>query len=358
LDGVSAQIQCSGLISSSIRRRRRNLLSAFESAPYTQVSMVVSNTLQKNDIDTLMKFFLIAHGYNCSEVSAMSGYQPYNRAADMQDANIPVGSKGCSELVPCIIESAGKNMRKNLSLAVPEEYLISWTLQNSSLVNALAKLKPITMVDSQTLKSTGDMIDKEQAAQCGISDTIIETLVRSKCMIWLNSDFHLDWLPCVLGILNGSSTNSNNVVAAASGRRRRLLQATTTEMTMITVLHAQGTFVSSTTITWGVLSQSKSASDNGNNNGGGNKNTQNNNNNGNDSNMFMIVIVAGAVGGLLITILIVGILYMYFFKTTSQRMIPSSSIQPTTSSNIMMYHNNNNNFNNGALYFPLYEKSR
>ena len=337
LDGVSAQIQCSGLISSSRRRRRRNLLSTFESAPYTQLSMVVSNTLQKNDIDILMKFFLIAHGYNCSEVSAMSGYQPYNRAADMQDANLRPVDKKCSELVPCIIESASKNMKKNLSLAVPEEYLISWTLQNSSLVNALAKLKPITMVDSQTLKSTGDMIDKQQAAQCGISNSTIDTLVRSKCMIWLNSDFHLDWLPCVLGILNGS----NSAVATASGRRRRLLQESQ-EMMMIAVPHAQGTFMSSTTITWGVLSQSKSSSDNGNNNGG-NKNTQNNNNNGNDSNMFLIVIVSGIVGGLLITILIVGILYMYFFKATTRRV-------PATSSNMNCYHNE-------PLYFPLYQKS-
>lgn len=360
LDGVSAQIQCSGLISSSRRRRRRNLLSDFQSAPYTQVSMVVSNTLQKNDIDILMKFFLIAHGYNCSEVSAMSGYQPYNRAADMQDANIIAQQQSsgtdnkCTELIPCIIESAGKNMRKNLSLAVPEEYLISWTLQNSSLVNALAKLKPAIIGDSSNLKSTGDMIDKGQAAQCGISDTMIDTLVRSRCMIWLNGDFHLDWLPCVLGILNGSA--SNYVVAAPSGRRRHLLQvAPENTMVMVAVPLAQATFVSSTTISWGVLSQSKSSLDTGNNNGGGNKNTQNNNN-GNDSNAFMIIILAGVIGGLLITILIVGILYMYFFRTTSSVVTTNARYLPTTSGNMMEYHMPPTSTR--ALYFPLEQKYR
>jgi cysteine-rich repeat protein len=292
---VSAQIQCTGQVKSG-RRRGRRLLSVFQSAPYTQLSMVVSNKVRKNDIDTLMKFFLIAHGYNCSDASAMTGYQPYNMAADIQDANQKAPDGKCTQLVPCIIESAGANIKRNLSLAVPEEYLISWTLQNSSLVNALTKIgvsrKEMTILPT----------DRDQAARCGLSSDTVDRL-EDGCMVWINSDFHKDWLPCALGVLN-----SSRVDVMADRRRRHLLQEAGGQpaVTMLVVPQTQGTFMSGTSISWGVLSRPTPPSPNNNNN------QKPNPNGAEDSGIFVIVVVAGVVAGVLIAILIIGIFYVYF----------------------------------------------
>ena len=332
-DTVSAQIQCTGNLLNT--RRRRNLLSIFQSAPYTQISMVVSNKVQKKDIDTLMKFYMLVHGLNCTDASAMSGYQPYNMAADIQDAGNNMATNGkCTQLIPCIIESAGNNVKKNLSLAVPEEYMISWTLQNSSLVNALTKL--------QTVSGKSMVVDKRQAEICGLSSDTVDTLIKSKCMTWINSDFHIDWLPCALSVLNQTSMITS-VVTSSNGRRRHLLQADTVannpDFTMLAVPHSQGTFVSSTTVSWGVLSktQSSSSKDNGNTN-----TNQNINNNEKDSNMFMIVIVSGVIGGLLITILIVGIFYMYFIKRGTAHVVGRTSTSfPGKDNNIISLRHQN-----------------
>jgi hypothetical protein len=325
---VSAQIQCAGLVTSS--RRRRRLLSVFQSAPYTQVSMVVSNTVQKNDIDTLMRFYLIAHGYNCTEASAMSGYQPYNMAADLQDAGAVIKNDNqCTQLIPCMIESAGDKMKRNLSLAIPEEYLISWTLQNSSLVNALTKRS------AQTRTST---IDRGQASKCGLSIETVDTLEKSKCMVWINSDFHNDWLPCALGVLNESISNQNVASNAMSRRRRHLLQESSTTNTkdMLVIPLAQGTFMSSTTISWGVLSKPTtptSPSNTKNQNESKNDADANNNNN-----MFLFIIVFGVIAGLLVTVLIVGIIYMYFIRSKRHRMITRTGMMfPSSSSNHTLY---------------------
>ena len=338
---VSAQIQCTGLVSS---KRRRRLLSVFQSAPYTQLSMVVSNKVRKNDIDTLMKFFLITHGYNCSDASAMTGYQPYNMAADLQDANqqaAPDGKK-CTQLIPCIIESASAKMQRNLTLAVPEEYLISWTLQNSSLVNALTKIG----VSKTKITTT----DKLQAERCGLSADTVDRLERSGCMVWINSDFHKDWLPCALSVLNGSSADKG-VLVSANGRRRHLLQtgsgdARGSAVIMLVVPQTQGTFMSGTSISWGVLSQTDPSPPSKNNN---NNNKNGNNNGAEESNILIIVIVTGVVAGVLIAILIIGIFYMYFIRTRNAGMTSAQTRAFFPSSS----YGHDTGASRGSAYFPL-----
>ena len=268
---VSAQIQCSGLVTNS---RRRRLLSSFQSAPYTQMTMVVSNSVQKNDIDLLMKYYMLVHDYNCTDASGMTGYQPYNMAADMQDAKKTTLGK-CSQLIPCIIESAANKIQRNLTLSVPEEYIVTWTLQNSSLVNALLRTKKPSFP-----------VDRAQAEKCGLSNSLVDNMEKSNCMLWLSGDFHNDWLPCALGVLNNTNT----------ARRRNLLQVTQANGGNLQLVpQAQGTFVSATSISWGTLSRPNSNqaySD-------GNVNNVNAKTNGeSQTNIFFIIIVSGVIVGI------------------------------------------------------------
>jgi cysteine-rich repeat protein len=299
LDSVSAQIQCTGLL---IKSRSRRLLSASQSAPYTQVSMIVSSKVSKVDIDILMNYYLMAHGYNCSEASAMTGYQPYNMAADLQDAKLsaqPSGNRQCTQLIPCVIESAGQQLKKNLTLRSPEEYLVAWTLQQSSLVDALTGI-------GTRGGATSDF--RDQALACGISREIVESLDNSNCKFKLNLDFHNEWLPCALKILNGT--------IGSIPSSRRLLQANE-QGDMLAFAHAQSTFMSMTSVTYGVTSQMGLGSSNTNGVKDNSKGSPSANSDSQDSNTFVIIVVAGSIVGLMIALLVVIIVYMYFIRSQS-----------------------------------------
>ena len=320
LDTVSAQIQCTGMILKT-NRRRRHLLSLSQTAPFTQVSMIVSSAVKKQDLDNLMNFYLMAHGFNCSEASALSGYQPYNLAADLQDAQaqgqaISSGSAPqgkCTELIPCLIDSAGNLMKKNLTLQTPEEYLVAWTMQKSTLVDALTGI-----TDSASSSKQIHPIVREDALKCGLDGDILTSLETSNCRFSLNKDFHSDWLPCALSILNANMTGQT---AAGGGRRRSLLQANNNNNNdanapiMLATSQAQSTFISMTSVSYGVLSQNNGGggSPGTNNNGGGNGKSGTTSGDG-GNNVFVMVVVGGSIAGVLIAMLVVLIIYMYLVK--------------------------------------------
>lgn len=308
LDTVSAQIQCTGMIQKT--RRRRHLLSATQSAPFTQISMIISNNVKKQDLDLLMNYYLMAHGQNCSSNTAMTAYQPYNMAADLQDAKMlnTVNGEGgkCSQLIPCMIESAGEQLKKNFTLQTPEEYIVSWSAQESKLVDAMTGIQK-----DQNLFA----VSKDEALACGIGGDVVNLLDNSKCRFLLNKDFHHEWLPCALGILSGNGSPQG------SRRRRNLLQdgdAATPQAQKLVSAHAQTTFVSMTSISYGVMSQGGASDRDASN---GQRGNNNNNANNGDNQSFTIAVIAGILVGVLIVVLVIGVIFMYLIKSSDVRAV-------------------------------------
>ncbi len=211
----------------------------------------------------------------------------------MQDAKQTSLGK-CSQLIPCIIESAATKISRNLTLSVPEEYIVTWTLQNSSLVNAMLRTKPPKFP-----------VNKAQGEICGLSVSFIDSMEQSNCMLWLSGDFHNDWLPCAIGVLNSTH----------HARRRNLLQVTQPNLQLVP--QAQGTFVSATSISWGVLSRPNvnQGSSDGNRNGARVKT-----NDESQTSVFFIIIVSGIVVGIIITSVVLFIIYVYFIKSKTINM--------------------------------------
>lgn len=316
LDTVSAQIQCTGMIQKT--RRRRHLLSATQSAPFTQISMIVSNNVKKQDLDLLMNYYLMAHGQNCSSTTSMTPYQPYNMAADVHDAKMVSSGKEeggkCSQLIPCMIESAGEQLRKNFTLQTPEEYIVSWSTQESALVDAMTGIQK-TGAQGATLT-----VSKDEALTCGIGGDVVDLLDNSRCKFKLNKDFHHEWLPCALGVLSG------NPSPQGSRRRRNLLQESDAPQgEKLVSAQAQTTFVSTTSISYGVTSQGGDPSRDA-----PRSKAENNNANGSESQNFMIVVIASTLVGLLIVVLVIGVVYMYLIKSKKSAVVVQRSAFPAT----------------------------
>ena len=276
---VSSQIQCTGVS----QRGRRLLSSSFQSPPYTQMTHIVNRAVTQDVLNVLTDYYLLSKGFNCSgSASAVSGHQPYNMQADYMEAQMPLPT---NQAIPQLIAKANNLYGRNFSQMVSDEYLLIWSMPNSSLVDAALKYTPpgpLSAVASE---------------QCNISNSTVELLSASPCMFLINKDFHRYWLPCALQALDAPSSTA---------RRRALLQQTSTGAGGVLVEHSQCTFMSSTTVSYGILSSSPSPPSTGNNNGNGNSGSSTG---ASSPATSLFIILAGLGSGLIITLLAVILIY-------------------------------------------------
>jgi hypothetical protein len=279
---VSAQIQCTGVSPST--QQRRLLVSSFQSPPYTQLSLLVtSKQVTQSVLNMLTSYYQRVRGLNCSAESGMTEYQPYNMQADYAEADLPLPNQ---QLIPSLLEHASAGSAQNFSAQVSEEYLVQWTTSQTTLVDALGT----------THVSAEDMAPGE----CGVPGWAISVLKDSaECRSVINRDFHRNWLPCALRAV------LPYVNASGTGQQRRLL-AQQQPIAVGISEHSQCTFMSSTTVSYGISSAGAPA--------GSKPSAPAPYQSSSSQEGASWVLVAGASAGIVIAVLVVVVVYCFLFR--------------------------------------------
>ena len=308
---VSAQIQCVGSTGGGSQRRLLST-SSFQSPPYTKMGLIVTKSVTKDLLDALVNYYLMAKGFPCTHSggSSMTAFEPYNMLADAAEAQMSINL--AQQQTFQLITQAGIRDGRNYLVDVSDEYMVRWSINNSTLVDALH-----TPSSSYVAVAAG--LNNTALKNCGFTQDslqIFTQLDNSSCRFLVNRDFQRAWLPCVLQEVSSlfTTTSSN-----ASKRRRSLLMAQDSPSAYLSmasqqpmaVEHSQSTFFSQTLVSY---SNANAVTDTTGLGGAPSQpSISNSDNNGNTllSSSSFWIIVGGIVGGLLMAI--AGVIVVYYF---------------------------------------------
>lgn len=312
---VSAQIQCTGLQQQQQQQQQGAKAggSSFQSAPYTHVGLIATKDVTQSLLDTLASFYMVMKGVdNCTTTTTTQGegegggtmaHEPYNMQADYAEAQIQPTDK---QLITELVKAASHRDMRNYSAQVSDEYLISWTSQQTALIDSL---NTVAAYDRPA-----DEVAQILEQKCGMPTQMVAALLQaSVCRAKLNKDFHRQWLPCMVPIALGVTVEKN------TSRRRALLQQGAAApppppSSAVLIEHSPCTFMSTTSVTYatadrfadkfGPDSRSRSPGPSGSGSGV-------------DSAGATWIILGGIAGGLLVSGLLVIVIYIYCIASPS-----------------------------------------
>jgi hypothetical protein len=291
--------------------------SSFQSAPYTHVGLIVTKEVTHALLDSLTSFYMVMKGAsNCTRSvaqeeeggAATTVHAPYNMQADYAEAQIqPTGRQLVTELVT---EASRRDVR-NYSAQVSDEYLLSWTSQQTALIDSLSTVAAVHRPADEAARILRET--------CGLSSELVAALLQSTaCDAKLNKDFHRQWLPCIVPVALGVVDTKN------TSRRRALLQQQGPAAPSVVVEHSQCTFMSSTAVKY--ASSGLSSTDNlGLDARGRGTGSSSGSGSGADSSGATWIILGGIASGLLVSGLMVIAIYMYCIASPSSSLSSSSS---------------------------------
>ena len=323
---VSAQIQCIGFSEGEVdrRRRRRNLLltssSSLQSPPYSQVGLIVDQSVTKIQMDMLTSYYLVAKGFPCGfDSSAMTAHQPYNLQADYSLAQVQPPAR---QLIPELVSQATTRNFIDYTQLVADEYLVEWSSSNTTILYALST--PSSVIVNVTEELFTSITSNNPL--CGLSPVVTVLLDDSPCRFLINRDFHRIWLPCAIQVISSSSSLSNST----NNGGRHLLQQQQGVNSGIATENSQFTFMSSTSVSYGSQSPSTGGGGSGTRAGDGN------NNNSNSNNGSFIVIALGIGAGIIIVILLLIIIYYCLFISGKHHHYHYNNNVPTQEENFKL----------------------